>query len=234
MPPPSCSIFFRILGPVRYAAQVLPRNPQEQLLTIYQLAAASMYSALGISIGFTIFTAIIFSFLRPYNQAVYAPKLKHADEKHAPPPLGKAPWSWITTVWSTKEETLMYSIGMDATVFLRFVRMCRNMFLTLCITGIGILLPVNISTFATINEDGTNWVSKITPLNVKETSIWAQVVIAWVFNCVVAGYLWWNYRKILDLRRKYFESEEYQTSLHARTLMVGQPRYRPCARAHSF
>ncbi|KAI5458708.1 hypothetical protein BGZ63DRAFT_362848 [Mariannaea sp. PMI_226] len=184
------------------------------------LAAASMYSALAISLSFTAFTAIVFSLLRPYNQAVYAPKLKHADEKHAPPPLGRAPWAWIATVWSTKEETLIQTIGMDATVFLRFIRMCRNMFLTLCVTGIGILLPINISSFSTINESGTKWVSKITPLNVKETSVWAQVVIAWVFNIIVAGYLWWNYRKILDLKRRYFQTEEYQSSLHSRTLML--------------
>lgn len=185
------------------------------------LQAASMYSALGISLGFTIFTAITFSLLRPYNQAVYAPKLKHADEKHAPPPLGKAPWSWITTVWGTKEEQLMHSIGMDATVFLRFVRMCRNMFLTLSITGVGILLPIHISNFSfTGQATDTQWVTKITPLDVKESAIWAQVVIAWVFNIIVAGYLWWNYRKILQLRRKYFETEEYQTSLHSRTLML--------------
>ncbi|KAK7398465.1 hypothetical protein QQX98_012152 [Neonectria punicea] len=187
-----------------------------------QLAAASMYSALGISIGFTIFTAIVFSLLRPYNQAIYAPKLKHADEKHAPPPLGKAPWSWITTVWSAKEETLIHSIGMDATVFLRFIRMCRNMFLTLSVTGIGILLPVHISNFRLGSDYAktTNWVIKITPLNVKESSVWAQVIIAWVFNIIVASYLWWNYRKILVLRRKYFETEEYQSSLHSRTLML--------------
>lgn len=185
-----------------------------------------MYSALGISLGFTVFTAIIFSLLRPYNQAVYAPKLKHADEKHAPPPLGKAPWSWIATVWGTKEEQLMHSIGMDATVFLRFVRMCRNMFLTLSITGVGILLPIHISNFSSTGSiNDTQWVTKITPLDVKESAVWAQVVIAWVFNIIVASYLWWNYRKILQLRRKYFETEEYQTSLHSRTLMVGRVHY---------
>ncbi|KAI5457576.1 hypothetical protein BGZ63DRAFT_474712 [Mariannaea sp. PMI_226] len=184
------------------------------------LAAASMYSALAISLSFTAFTAVIFSLLRPYNQAVYAPKLKYANEKHAPPPLGRAPWAWIATIWSTKEETLIQTIGMDAMVFLRFVRMCRNMFLTLCVAGISILLPVNISSFSTTNESGTKWVSKLTPLNIKETSVWSQVVIAWVFNIIIAGYLWWNYRKILDLKRRYFQTEEYQSSLHSRTLIL--------------
>ncbi|KAJ4257337.1 hypothetical protein NW762_008455 [Fusarium torreyae] len=186
-----------------------------------QLQAASLYSALATSIPITIGIAIIFSLLRPYHQAIYAPKLKHADEKHVPPPIGKAPWSWITTLWQTKEEQLVPLIGMDATVFLRFVRMCRNMFFTLCITGVGILLPINVTRWKEYQgEKGKNWVLNITPLSVWAPAIWSQVIIAWVFDIIVIGFLWFNYRKVLQLRRKYFESEDYQKSLHSRTLMV--------------
>ncbi|RSL91294.1 hypothetical protein CEP52_014305 [Fusarium oligoseptatum] len=187
------------------------KDPGQELLELLknpyndQLQAASMYSALAISLPVTIFIAFCFSLLRPYHQAIYAPKMKHADEKHAPPPIGKAPWSWITTLWNTKEEQLVYLIGMDATIFLRFVRMCRNMFLTLCLTGVGILLPVHVSHWTKIGDDnGNTWVSKITPLHVWGKAIWAQVVIAWAFNIIIAIYLWVNYRKVLQLRRKYF------------------------------
>ncbi|KAF5000071.1 hypothetical protein FDECE_11315 [Fusarium decemcellulare] len=203
------------------------KDPGKELLDLLkqpfndQLQAASMYSALAVSLPVTIFIAICFSLLRPYNQAIYAPKMKHADEKHAPPPIGRAPWSWITALRKTKEEQLVHLIGMDATVFLRFVRMCRNMFLTLCVTGIGILLPVHVSHWENIGDaKGNTWVSKITPLHVWGKAIWAQVVIAWAFNIIVAVFLWINYRKVLQLRRKYFESEEYQKSLHSRTLMI--------------
>ncbi|KAH6949975.1 hypothetical protein HG530_001123 [Fusarium avenaceum] len=186
-----------------------------------QLQAASLYSALATSIPVTLGIAIVFSILRPYHQAIYAPKLKHADEKHVPPPIGKAPWSWITTLWHTNEEQLVPLIGMDATIFLRFVRMCRNMFLTLCITGVGILLPINITRWQEYKGDkNDNWVVNITPLTVYAPAIWSQVIIAWCFNFIVIGFLWFNYRKVLQLRRKYFESEEYQKSLHSRTLMV--------------
>ena len=120
----------------------------------------------------------------------------------------------------------MTVIGMDAVVFLRFCRMIRNMFLVLCITGVGILIPINVSyhgSWGTTKKDG--WISIITPLGVGDKPgahpIWAQVVVAWFFNIIVSVFLWWNYRKILNLRRRYFESEEYQNSLHSRTLMVG-------------
>ncbi|RCI10002.1 hypothetical protein L249_8673 [Ophiocordyceps polyrhachis-furcata BCC 54312] len=186
-----------------------------------QLAAASIFSALGISLGFTAFIALCFSFLRPFNQAIYAPRLKHADEKHAPPPIGRKPWSWVTPLMRTSEASLVHQIGMDATVFLRFIRMCRNMFLVLALVGIVILVPVNVS--SSIKEyqgHRTEWIMQITPRDVFGRPQWAQVVVAWLFNLIIIAFLWSNYRSVLRLRRQYFETDEYQNSLHSRTLML--------------
>ncbi|KAG5980367.1 hypothetical protein E4U55_004107 [Claviceps digitariae] len=189
-----------------------------------QLAVTSVYSALATSFGVTVFIALCFSFIRPYHQAIYAPKSKHADEKHAPPPIGKAPWAWITPLLHTKEIVLMQQIGMDATIFLRFTRMLRNMFLVLALIGISILVPVNITSYTRIDymgkPDTTEWMLRITPRNSWGQPIWAVVVVGYAFNFVVMGFLWWNYRRVVALRRAYFDSEEYQASLHARTLML--------------
>ncbi|EHK24230.1 uncharacterized protein TRIVIDRAFT_30589 [Trichoderma virens Gv29-8] len=204
-------------------------NPANQLLNLLKdpfsgtLASASVFSALGISLGITAFVALVFSFIRPYNQSVYAPKLKHVDDRHAPPPLGKKPWSWILPLMRTQEEELIQQIGMDATVFLRVMRMCRNMFLVLAIIGISVLVPVHYTKsvkFPGESSDSNGWIQNITPLNVYGKFIWPQVVIAWLFDIIVCGFLWWNYRRIMQLRRKYFEGEDYQTSLHSRTLML--------------
>jgi hypothetical protein len=197
-----------------------------------QLASASVYSALGTSLGFTAIVALLFSFLRPYNQAVYAPKLKHADEKHAPPPLGKKPWSWVLPLMSTHEEKLVQQIGMDATIFLRVMRMCRNIFVILAIVGVSILIPINykmsLPDTSDSVQDSSSWILEVTPLNLWGRPLWSQVVIAWVFDIVVCFFLWWNYRRITQLRRKYFESEDYQNSLHSRTLMVNLANIQQC------
>ncbi|KAG6019217.1 hypothetical protein E4U41_003320 [Claviceps citrina] len=188
-----------------------------------KLAVASVYSALATSLGVTAAIALCFSFIRPYHQAIYAPKAKHADEKHAPPPIGKAPWAWITPLLHTKEVVLMQQIGMDATIFLRFIRMLRNMFLVLSLISICVLVPVNMTNFTNSSmdkKDPTEWMLKITPRNVYGKPIWAVVLVGYAFNFVVMGFLWWNYRRVLALRRIYFDSEEYQQSLHARTLML--------------
>lgn len=149
--------------------------------------------------------------------------MKHADDQHAPPPIGKMPWSWFTTLWQATEEQMVQQIGMDATIFIRFIRMCRNIFLVLSVLGVAILAPVHIGEFNKI-EKNAEWLLKMTPENTWASAQWSQVVVAYLFNIVVAGFLWWNYRKVAALRRTYFDSQEFQTSLHARTLMVGWNR----------
>jgi hypothetical protein len=204
----------------------LPRvsRPSHALLTsCLQLAQDAIFAALGSSLGITAAIAICFSFLRPYNSVVYAPKLKHADEKHAPPPLGKGVLAWVAPLWATSELDMVNLVGMDAAVFMRFTRMCRDIFLALSLLGCAILIPINWSNFASWDgnsaEDAT-WVSRVTPVNVWGSPLWATVAFAWLLTIVVCGFLWWNYRKVLHLRRLYMKSEEYQHSLHARTLMV--------------
>lgn len=176
-----------------------------------------MEASLGTSIGFTVLLAVAFSFLRPYNSLVYAPKLKVADDKHAPPPLGKGIFAWIKPVLLAKEQDLITVVGLDATVFLRVLRMCRNIFLVIAVVGCAILLPLNMSN---TKVPGVAFIVKITPFQTTGNAFWGVVICAWIFNLVVCFFLWWNYRAVLRLRRQYYDTPEYQNSLHARTLMV--------------
>lgn len=108
--------------------------------------------------------------------------------------------------------------GLDAAVFMRFNTMLRNIFLCMSVIGCAILIPVNMTQSVRFSSD--TWLIRLTPNTAWNNAQWATVLCAWLFNVIVIGFLWWNYRKILHLRREYFESTEYQQSLHARTLMV--------------
>ncbi|RFU33091.1 hypothetical protein B7463_g3235, partial [Scytalidium lignicola] len=183
-----------------------------------QLAQTSVVAGLATSVGFTLAIAIGFSLIRPYNSIVYAPKLRVADEKHSPPPLGRGIFAWIKPVLTTREQDLVELIGLDATLFLRFSRMCRNIFLVTAVVGCGVLIPLNLS--KGLRWQDATFLSRLTPTNTWGSADWGMVVVAYIINATVAGFLWWNYTKVLLLRRHYFNSAEYQTSLHARTLMI--------------
>ena len=114
----------------------------------------------------------------------------------------------------------MEKIGMDAVVFLRFTRMLRNMFGILGLIGLVIMIPVNVTQGADFAKGGGSGFAIMTPLFIFGGGLWAQVVVAYAINFIVAYFLWHNYRRVHQLRRSYFETPDYQASLHARTLLV--------------
>jgi calcium permeable stress-gated cation channel len=50
--------------------------------------------------------------------------------------------------------------------------------------------------------------------------LWVQIVFCWVFDGIVVFWLYRGYIGMIALRRRHFNSVEYQGSLHSRTLLV--------------
>ncbi|KKK12323.1 hypothetical protein ARAM_002735 [Aspergillus rambellii] len=202
------------------------RDGAEEFLTLLQnpfksavsFQTNAVWASLATSAGLSVLLAVLFSLFRPRHTVVYAPKVKHADRKHTPPPVGKGFFAWIKPVLRTREPDLVDCIGLDAIIFLRFTKMCRNIFIFISIIGCGVMIPLNIS--QSVNTNNVNTFATMTPLYVNSKAIWSQVLCAWGFDIIVAFFLWRNYKAVLALRRRYFESSDYQRSLHARTLMV--------------
>jgi calcium permeable stress-gated cation channel len=108
-----------------------------------QFGITAIIAGLLTSVIISTVVLIIFSILRPRHKIVYAPKLKYASEKRAPPPIDDGMFSWLKPVWHCTDEYLLEKIGLDAVLFLRFWRMCRNIFICLGI-GSAVMIPYNI------------------------------------------------------------------------------------------
>ncbi|KAI4113702.1 MAG: hypothetical protein LQ345_005379, partial [Seirophora villosa] len=191
--------------------------------------ADAFWAALGTSIAVMILITLAFSLMRPRNNIVYAPKVKYADEKHAPPKIGKGIFEWVGPVFRAKESLLVEKTGLDAAVFLRFTKMLRNIFLILSLLGIAVLIPANVIgadknyVNSTNFKGGQSYFVKMTPSYPdpkRHGTLWVHVVAAWAIDMVVAFFLWRNYGSVVRLRRQYFDSPEYLMSLHSRTLLV--------------
>ncbi|TPX12456.1 uncharacterized protein E0L32_006868 [Thyridium curvatum] len=186
-------------------------DPGKQLLSLLsnpfggQLQIGSIWASIGTSFGITAGIALLFSLVRPYNTIVYAPKLKHADELHAPPALGKGMFAWIGPLWKTNEKDIVRLVGMDAAIFLRFTKMYRNMFVIMAILGCAVLIPVNYT--KAFRYGDPVWLLLLTPMNVLGQPNWVQVVLIWLYTIIVAGFLWWNYRKLFDIPKKLSSDE---------------------------
>ncbi|KAF2681350.1 DUF221-domain-containing protein [Lentithecium fluviatile CBS 122367] len=182
----------------------------------------SIYAAIVWSFAISGLLFILFCYLRPRNSRVYAPRAKHADSKHAPITLGRGPFGWLSAVKDVTEQDLVEKIGLDAVVFLRFLRMLRNIFAVLTVVGCGVLIPVTLVGGGAFYEqyDSIATLMRITPQYIFGQKFWAFVVCSYLFEGTVCFFVWWNYRKIYDLRRAYFNSMDYQASLHSRTLLL--------------
>lgn len=188
----------------------------------YNVDGQSALAGLITSVVLTIVIAALFCFLRPYNSVVYAPRAKYADNKHAPPPVTKGLFGWIPPLLKTKEKDLVEKVGLDAAVFMRVCRMLRNIFSILAVICCGILIPSNLVGASKSGVSHVNFFTRLTPIYLYSapSSLWAYVIVAWLMNIVIIYFLWANYRQVARLRREYFDSPDFQRSLHARTLMM--------------
>lgn len=184
----------------------------------------SVASSLIFSLGVSVILLFLFSALRPRNNVVYAPKVKYADEKHQPPKLDKTPWAWIRPIVSLNEGYMIEKIGLDAVVFLRFLRLCRLYLGILTVVGCGAIIPLNIIATnklkADLTSEKTNPLLKLTVSGLYGHWLWPHIVISYVFTIVLLILIYTNYMAVIALRQKYFNSDEYQASLHSRTLML--------------
>ncbi|KAK8004361.1 hypothetical protein PG989_004080 [Apiospora arundinis] len=206
---------------------LLPRNGAADILQYLQnpfntrLTTNAFWSSFGYSIGAAALFALIFCLLRPYNKTVYAPRLKHTQGEKAPPPLTNGVFGWVNPVVKTRDQVLVEKIGQDATIFLRFIKMSRNIMIVLSVIGCSVYIPLNIiENGKRITNEPTNAFMKFSPYAVSGRVVWAHVITSYVFDMVICFFLWLSYRVVTRIRREYFESSDYQNSLFARTLMV--------------
>lgn len=127
-------------------------------------------------------------------------------------------------MWQAKEQELVDHVGIDAALYVRFMRMCRNMFLIFTVIGCGVVIPINViynlkSPLAE-NASKSDAFFLMTPTLIYGNPFYAHVAVTWVFDLVICYFLWVNFNKVIELRRNKFMTEEYQNALYMRSLMV--------------
>jgi hypothetical protein len=93
--------------------------------------------------------------------------------------MGKSVFAWYRPVFKTNEPEYVEKIGLDATIFLRFARMCRNMFIVLAVVGCAIIVPVNVANSIQFQKQygdlGSKAIFLMTPRDLFGNVFWAFV-----------------------------------------------------------
>ncbi|TPX38346.1 hypothetical protein SmJEL517_g00176 [Synchytrium microbalum] len=190
---------------------------------------------LAISAGFL----IAFSFVRFTNKYTYQTRALLAPDEKKPRKLGKFPLAWVVRAFTDNETKDVNKIGMDAVMYLRFVRLCAHVFLTFTILGIPLMgfyyhspdfagapLHSNVNGQGGITFGSINFIppslNQLTLANLNQNSpfLWLPAAAAWIFSFILYGALAYEYHRYTTLRQLYFHSPTFTDSYSNRTVLL--------------
>ncbi|ORX93606.1 DUF221-domain-containing protein [Basidiobolus meristosporus CBS 931.73] len=159
---------------------------------------------------------VAYAGVRLLDKSIYQPRTYMVDDEKRPPKLSPNPFSWLLEVYHTPDKVLLSRVGMDAYVFLRFLRMCFYLFFSITVISLVILLPINIT-----GQQGLTGLNRLNIGNVKTTSkLWAHVILDYLFTGLVLYFMNREMKVYLKLRQRYLMSSEHQDNPMSTTILL--------------
>lgn len=186
--------------------------------------------SLGLSLAVSIISIVLFSFIRNRFRDIYQYRRlihqwKSFDDfnnkrvgipSHVPT---KQPFSWISAALSITEEEIVQKVGLDTAMYLRYMRSMIYSFGIVSVLATLILIPVygTGNYMARKNELSeniykTNTVSGLKIISLSnvipgDPRMWATLVIEILASLVFIFFMFHDYAKFSELRRKNLSSE---------------------------
>ncbi|KAJ3198931.1 hypothetical protein HDU67_003210, partial [Dinochytrium kinnereticum] len=92
--------------------------------------------SVGVQTAIAFGLILAFSLLRPTNKVVYQPRLKFAPDNKKPKALGPEPTAWVGPIFTVNESASVGLLGLDAVIFLRYLKFLLRLFIILCLFGV--------------------------------------------------------------------------------------------------
>lgn len=122
-------------------------------------------------------------------------------------------FGWVTPVFSTSEDQVVRKVGLDAAIFLRFIRTCFFICACTSVYGLLVLMPAyGTSTNKNLPEDDPLFINGLRIVSLSNvptgsSRFWATVLGEFVTAAIVIVFLALEYRHYADLRLKYRAAE---------------------------
>lgn len=101
-------------------------------------------------------------------------------------------------MFKTNEQDMMHMIGLDGVTYLRALRMCRSMLLTIAILTCAVLIPINVVyNVLNVASGERNSLMILTISKVKGDWLWAHIIMTYVLTLVVFFFIWRNYEQMM-------------------------------------
>lgn len=137
------------------------------------------------------------------QREIYAPRLRTKPHRCPPqPPSGL--FGWLTTTYSLSDEETLRVVGLDAFMFLRYLKIFARVGLGCGIFGLMTLVPI----YGTANKkDGVVGIAMYTMSQISPGGdrLWASLLCYWGYTLVLLYLLYSEYEYFAQLRQKFMK-----------------------------
>ncbi|KAI0358552.1 hypothetical protein OH77DRAFT_1518557 [Trametes cingulata] len=183
--------------------QIIDETASERMLTPIAVA-----TQVGLMLGGSLAMLLLFNVFRTKDERIYGPNLK----RQRLPTGGQIPNTiitgsllrWIHPLYQG-ESQLVDGIGLDAVIYLRFLRMCRRLFTAIACLTCAVLLPVNIrSNILYIKLQARDVLSMLTIRDVENPNwIFAHIAMTYIITILVIAFLLLHLWEVDSLGEKW-------------------------------
>lgn len=166
---------------------------------------------------FVVFMLVNKRFPWCYQSRLARPNFR--ETRREPPQLSISNFGWIQMLFKMKQEVLVETVGLDATMYLRFFDFGFRYFAILTLVCGGILLPINAS--ESPRTSSKFQFNDLTIKHVKASSskLWAHVLCSYFATLLLLYFIYKEYKQYAKLRHNYYLSNK-KTDLRAEQLSV--------------
>lgn len=155
-----------------------------------------------------------FCLFRTKFPAIFTPRLLWLNiEKREINKLPSGWLNWLPALWRISDSSILHDVGMDALVYLKFLKLGFQLFALLSILGLFILVPIN-----SVGKNGADGFDSISLSNIRDKSprLWAPTILCYVFSFIVYYLLHKTYMELLI----FLGADRSRVAAHHYTVMV--------------
>mmetsp|Transcript_23297 Transcript_23297/g.56492 ORF Transcript_23297/g.56492 Transcript_23297/m.56492 type:complete len:746 (+) Transcript_23297:57-2294(+) len=156
----------------------------------------------------------IFECLRRTYTRFFAPRYPGSEDGNYPYP---SVFGWFYGIFCEPEDKILQKSGMDAVVYLRFLKLSWQIMGVLSILGMFILAPIYAG-----GDNGESGLLRIGLSNLKQESsrLWAPALLMWIFSFFILYLIHKNYKELLEMRKVAMRKGD---SSHYTTMVIKVP-----------
>ena len=103
--------------------------------------------------------SLVWEISRPLFPRIYSPRRTErlVSENRVPDAPSAYPFAWLVVLSKVTEEDVLRMAGLDAYMFLRYIRICIRYCLSVTITGLVILVPIYSTAYGGLDNAWTKY-----------------------------------------------------------------------------